>query len=60
MKSLETRLRITEDRLHQERSDRAGKLSQVEEKLITENAKLQVRWIVVTLITVAIPSGAHS
>ena len=42
MKSLERRLKITEDRLHQERADRASKLSDVEEKLIIENAKLQV------------------
>ena len=43
VKSLETRLRITEERLHNERADRAGKLSEVENKLINENARLQVR-----------------
>jgi len=35
-------LKITEDRLFQERSDRAGKLSEIEEKLLTENSRLQV------------------
>lgn len=43
MKSLEKRLKITEERLHQERADRANNLSQVEDKLLTENARLQVR-----------------
>ncbi|XP_064618768.1 uncharacterized protein LOC135482562 isoform X2 [Lineus longissimus] len=42
VKSLEKRLKVTEDRLQSERSDRAGKLSEVEEKLINDNAKLQV------------------
>lgn len=42
MKGIESRLRITEDRLYQERADRAGKLSEVEDKLLNENAKLQV------------------
>lgn len=42
VKSLEQRLRITEERFHQERADRAGKLSQVEEDLIKHNARLQV------------------
>ncbi|XP_060068829.1 myosin-7-like [Ylistrum balloti] len=41
IKSLEKRLRITEERLHQERADRANNLSQVEDKLLTENARLQ-------------------
>lgn len=40
--SLEQRLRVTEERLTHERSDRANNLSQVEEKLLTDNAKLQV------------------
>ncbi|KAL8589100.1 hypothetical protein ACOMHN_017263 [Nucella lapillus] len=39
--SLEQRLRLTEERLTQERADRASNLSQVEEKLLTDNAKLQ-------------------
>ncbi|KAK7115731.1 trichohyalin-like [Littorina saxatilis] len=39
--SLEQRLRVTEERLTQERADRAGSLSQIEEKLLTDNAKLQ-------------------
>ncbi|XP_041364112.1 putative leucine-rich repeat-containing protein DDB_G0290503 [Gigantopelta aegis] len=39
--SLEKRLQITEERLHQEHADRANNLSQVEEKLLSENAKLQ-------------------
>ena len=43
VKSLETRLRITEERLHNERADRAGKLSEVENKLLSENARLQVK-----------------
>ena len=43
VKSLETRLRVTEERLHNERADRAGKLSEVENKLINENARQQVR-----------------
>ncbi|CAH1797253.1 unnamed protein product [Owenia fusiformis] len=42
VRSLEKRLKITEERLHQERADRAGKLSQLEDKLINENARLQV------------------
>lgn len=41
IKSLEKRLRVTEERLHQERADRANNLSQVEDKLLTENARLQ-------------------
>ncbi|OPL07292.1 hypothetical protein AM593_01609, partial [Mytilus galloprovincialis] len=41
IKSLEKRLRVTEERLHQERSDRANNLSAVEDKLLTENARLQ-------------------
>ncbi|XP_062572417.1 uncharacterized protein LOC134234369 [Saccostrea cucullata] len=41
IKSLEKRLRITEERLHQERADRANNLSEVEDKLLTENARLQ-------------------
>ncbi|XP_053406240.1 uncharacterized protein LOC123523252 isoform X2 [Mercenaria mercenaria] len=41
LKSLEKRLKVTEDRLHQERADRANNLSAVEDKLLTENAKLQ-------------------
>lgn len=40
--SLEKRLKVTEDRLHQERADRANNLSAVEDKLLTDNAKLQV------------------
>lgn len=43
VKGIESRLKITEDRLFQERADRAGKLSEVEDKLLNENAKLQVR-----------------
>ncbi len=43
MASLEARLRVTEERLHSERADRAEKLSEVESKLIAENAQLQVR-----------------
>ncbi|KAK7496879.1 hypothetical protein BaRGS_00011859, partial [Batillaria attramentaria] len=39
--SLEQRLRVTEERLTQERADRANNLSQVEEKLLSDNAKLQ-------------------
>ncbi|XP_076465151.1 uncharacterized protein LOC143296965 [Babylonia areolata] len=39
--SLEQRLRLTEERLTQERADRASNLSQVEEKLLADNAKLQ-------------------
>ncbi|KAL4227673.1 hypothetical protein ACF0H5_013109 [Mactra antiquata] len=39
--SLEKRLKVTEDRLHQERADRANNLSAVEDKLLTDNAKLQ-------------------
>ncbi|ELT90851.1 hypothetical protein CAPTEDRAFT_226966 [Capitella teleta] len=42
LKSMEKRLRVTEERLFQERADRAGNLSEVEEKLITESARLQV------------------
>ena len=42
VKGIESRLKITEDRLFQERADRAGKLSEVEDKLLNENAKLQV------------------
>ena len=42
MKGIESRLKITEDRLFQERADRAGKLSEIEEKLLNENAKLHV------------------
>ncbi|KAF6018565.1 hypothetical protein EB796_023109 [Bugula neritina] len=42
VKGIETRLKITEDRLFQERADRADKLSEVEDKLLNENAKLQV------------------
>lgn len=41
IKSLEKRLKITEERLHQERADRANNLSEVEDKLLTENARLQ-------------------
>ncbi|XP_021365614.1 uncharacterized protein LOC110458296 isoform X2 [Mizuhopecten yessoensis] len=41
IKSLEKRLRVTEERLHHERADRANNLSQVEDKLLTENARLQ-------------------
>ncbi|KAK3098699.1 hypothetical protein FSP39_022200 [Pinctada imbricata] len=41
IKSLEKRLRITEERLHQERADRANNLSEVEDKLLTENARLK-------------------
>ncbi|XP_005105360.1 golgin subfamily A member 4 isoform X2 [Aplysia californica] len=41
--SLQMRLRLTEERLTQERADRAGNLSQIEEKLLTENAKLQTK-----------------
>ncbi|XP_074650989.1 uncharacterized protein LOC141905831 isoform X5 [Tubulanus polymorphus] len=43
IKSLERRLKVTEDRLHLERADNGNKLSDVEEKLINENAKLQVQ-----------------
>ena len=39
---MKTRLQITEDRLFQERANRAGKLSEVEEKLLAENARLKV------------------
>ena len=42
LKSLEKRLKVTEERLHQERADRANNLSNIEDKLLTENAKLQV------------------
>ena len=45
MKSLEKRLKVTEERLHQERADRANNLSSVEEKLLSENARLQVIYI---------------
>ncbi|XP_067930296.1 early endosome antigen 1-like [Watersipora subatra] len=41
-KGIESRLKITEDRLFQERADRAGKLSEIEEKLLNENAVLHV------------------
>ncbi|XP_046583805.1 LOW QUALITY PROTEIN: putative leucine-rich repeat-containing protein DDB_G0290503 [Haliotis rubra] len=41
VQALEQRLRVTEDRLHQERADRANSLSTVEEKLLSENARLQ-------------------
>ncbi|GFO50406.1 interaptin-like isoform x1 [Plakobranchus ocellatus] len=41
--ALQMRLKVTEERLTQERSDRAGNLSQVEEKLLSENAKLQTK-----------------
>ncbi|KAK2171318.1 hypothetical protein NP493_1079g00026 [Ridgeia piscesae] len=40
--ALKVRLQITEDRLFQERANRAGKLSEVEEKLLAENARLKV------------------
>lgn len=50
MKSLERRLKVTEDRLHEERADRAGKLSEVEDKLINDNAKLQVGRILETYL----------
>ncbi|XP_025077437.1 cingulin-like protein 1 isoform X1 [Pomacea canaliculata] len=39
--ALEQRLHVTEERLTQERADRASNLSQVEEKLLSDNAKLQ-------------------
>jgi len=39
---VEQRLKVTEERLRQEHADRAAKLSEVEAKLVTENAKLQV------------------
>ena len=42
VKSLESRLKVTEGRLHQERADRAGKLSLLEEKLVLDNSRLQV------------------
>lgn len=42
VKSLEQRLKTTEERFHQERNARADNLSQVEEKLLIENARLQV------------------
>ena len=42
LSSVKTRLQITEDRLYQERANRAGKLSDVEEKLLAENARLKV------------------
>ncbi|XP_052225855.1 uncharacterized protein LOC127841237 isoform X2 [Dreissena polymorpha] len=41
VQSLEKRLKVTEERLHQERADRANNLSNVEDKLLTDNAKLQ-------------------
>ncbi|CAL1534105.1 unnamed protein product [Lymnaea stagnalis] len=41
--SIHMRLRVTEERLIQERADRAGNLSQIEEKLLSENAKLQTK-----------------
>ncbi|KAL5005365.1 hypothetical protein ScPMuIL_018821 [Solemya velum] len=41
VKSLEQRLKTTEERFHQERNARADNLSQVEEKLLIENARLQ-------------------
>ncbi|XP_052769316.1 plectin-like isoform X2 [Mya arenaria] len=41
VRSLERRLKVTEERLHQERADRANNLSSVEDKLLTDNAKLQ-------------------
>nr|KAI8756306.1 putative leucine-rich repeat-containing protein DDisoform X1 [Biomphalaria glabrata] len=41
--SLLLRLHVTEERLSQERADRAGNLSQIEEKLLTDNAKLQTK-----------------
>lgn len=41
--ALEQRLHVTEERLTQERADRASNLSQVEEKLLSDNAKLQVQ-----------------
>jgi hypothetical protein len=47
--ALEQRLRVTEERLGQERADRASNLSQVEEKLLTENSKLQVQYILLNL-----------
>lgn len=39
---MEKRLKVTEERLHQERADRANNLSNVEDKLLTDNARLQV------------------
>ena len=42
-KCLETRLRITEERLNQERSQRADQLSKTEANLLAENASLKVR-----------------
>ncbi|KAK3608373.1 hypothetical protein CHS0354_030835 [Potamilus streckersoni] len=42
IQSLEKRLKVTEERLYQERADRANNLSQVEEKLLAENAQFQV------------------
>lgn len=44
VKGIESRLKITEDRLFQERSDRADKLSEIEDKLLNENARLHVRY----------------
>ena len=42
VKSLEARLQVTEERLHSERANRASHLSEVENKLISENSRLQV------------------
>ncbi|KAL3865765.1 hypothetical protein ACJMK2_043120, partial [Sinanodonta woodiana] len=42
IQSMEKRLKVTEERLFQERADRANNLSQVEEKLLAENAQFQV------------------
>ncbi|CAG5136315.1 unnamed protein product, partial [Candidula unifasciata] len=43
MEALQIRLHVTEERLAQERADRANNLSHIEEKLLTENAKLQTK-----------------
>ena len=54
VKGIESRLKITEDRLFQERADRAGKLSEVEDKLLNENAKLQVLNIPIVISKVSL------
>ena len=43
VRALEKRLKVTEERLHQERADRASSLSAAEEKLLSEKCALEVR-----------------
>ena len=47
LQSLQKRLEVTEERLQSERLERAEKLSVIEEKLLHENATLQVGLILI-------------